>query len=123
TLRVGELGVVATRRHLAQEYFVACLHGHAAELGVDPHDALVRTRRRIEAQELFGGERQQRGLVDQALPVVGVTRKVQQRAAGQRGRGVDATDGGEERDRLRGVFGQTLAVDLVVRDRRERVVA
>ena len=98
------------------------LHGDAAELGVDRDDALVGAGRRIEAQELLGGEREQLGLVDQPLPVRGELRQVQQRAAGERRRRVDAADRREERDRLRDVLGKPLAVDLVVRDRGERVV-
>ena len=39
------------------------------------------------------------------------------------GGGVDAADRREERDRLRDVLGEPLAVDLVVRDRGEGVVA
>ncbi len=66
---VGEFRLVTTGRHLAQQHLVALLHGDAAELGVGRDDALVCARRRIEAQELLGGEREQRGVVDQPLPI------------------------------------------------------
>src|SRR6478736_2225165 len=47
-------------------------------------------RRRIEAQELLGGEREQRRVVEQALPVGRELGQVEQRTARQCGRGVDA---------------------------------
>ena len=83
----------------------------------------MRARGRIEAEELLGGEGEQVGLVDQSHAIGRMMREMQQRGARERRRRVDPPDRREERDRLSDVFGEPYAVDLVVRDRGERVVA
>ena len=120
---VLEFRLVASGGSLAEEHTVAPLHLHALEHRVDGDDARVRPRRRVEAEEFLGGDGEEVGLVAQALAVERVLRQVEQRGTGERRRGVDAPGRGEERNRQCRRFGEPHAVDLVVRDRAEHVVA
>jgi len=93
SLRRVEHGLVAIRRRVHEQELVARLHRCATDLGVAGRRAAHVEDRRDPADELLHRDRQQRGLVEQPLMLVGMLDQREERArddgAGGLGAAVD----------------------------------
>ena len=119
---VGELGLVGVGRSDHDHDLVAGLDRAAVELGVldghpgDTHD------RRLPAQQLLDGVGDERRVLDQLAPVVGVLGQEREHAV-ERGRdGVEAGDEEQEADVQDVLAGEPVALHLGVEEVREQVV-
>jgi len=117
-----ELSRIAVRRRVRQQDPVLRLHVRAAEVDV-PSDQASHGDRRVGAEELFCGERQQARLGPQPFQVSGILRQVPQGGADRAGGRVDAGDQ-QQRHRADHVRSAELAaVHLGVDQERGQVVA
>ena len=99
------------------------MHGAAAELGVLHRDADDAHHRRLPAQQLLDGRGDERRVVDDLLPVLGVLGEEAEHAVERRRDGVEPGDEEQEADVEDLLAGQPLAVDLGVEEAADEVVA
>ena len=91
--RVGEAALVAVGGADEEEHGAAGRHGLAVELDVLGDVAADVRTRRLEAQELLDGVRDERRVLDQLAPLVGVLGEHLARPADQPGGGLVAGAG------------------------------
>ena len=101
---------------------VALVHGAAADLGVLHRDADDGHHRRLPAQQLLDRGGDDRRVVDDLLPVLGVLDEEAEHAVERRGDGVEPGDEEQEADVEDLFAGQALAVDLGVEEAADEVV-
>ena len=120
---IGEVGLVAVGGRVEQEELVALRELRAVEVDVARNGARHVLHRTDPAQHLFDRRREQRPILPEPLPLLGVRQELVGAAAHDVTGGLVAADQDQERLEHELLVVQSFAVDLGVDERADDVLA